>query len=76
MHRIALLLELAEDEAEQIVAAISATEVRFAGLQLAEVLDLMRGGAPVLGADAIIAHDVCSDGVLYAGGAKFKLVRL
>lgn len=75
MRRVALFLDLIDDEADLVIAAISETPVRFAGLTLAEVVDLSMADAPSGTQDMAIAHDVRSDGALYAGEPKFHLVR-
>lgn len=75
MRRVALFLDLIDDEADLVIAAVSETSVRFAGLTLAEVVALSMAEAPSNSADMTIAHDVRSDGALYAGTPKFHLVR-
>jgi hypothetical protein len=71
-----LLLELLEDEAKQVINAVSATEVRFGGLRFDEVVELGTAGAPPLGPDIAIGHEACSDGVIYAGGSTYSLSRM
>ncbi|KQM86408.1 hypothetical protein ASE67_11350 [Sphingomonas sp. Leaf23] len=75
MRRVALFLDLIDDEADLVIAAVSETPVRFAGLTLAEVVQLSISDAPSGTPDMTIAHDVRSDGALYAGDPKFHLVR-
>lgn len=76
MRRVTLLPELFEDEADQVIDAVSATQVRFGGLSLREVAGLGMVGAPALGADIAIGYEACSDGVLYAGGPRYSLARM
>lgn len=76
MRRVTLLLELLEDEAEQIIDAVSATDIRFGGLRFGEVIELSMASAPPLGPDIAIGHEACSDGVIYAGGSRYSLSRM
>ena len=76
MRRVTLLLELLEDEADQVIEAVSATQVRFGGLSLQEIAELGMAGAPPLGPDVAVGHEASSDGVLYAGGSRYSLARM
>lgn len=69
MRRVTLLLELMEDEAEQLFTAVSATDVRFGGFTLNELMDTSSQGLPA-GRDGSVGHHACSDGVLYQGGPR------
>jgi len=74
MQRVAILLELIEDEAAEVITAISSTKVRFAGLPLDEILALTLASATKPPeADATIAHEICSDGARYVGGQMYSL---
>lgn len=74
MQRVSILLDLIGDEAEQVVAAIASTGVRFAGLPFDEIWAMTMASASSPPApDSIIAHEARSDGAVYAGKAKFKL---
>ncbi len=76
MRRVTLLLELLDDEAEQVIQAVSATSVRFGGVTLEKIVKLGMECAPPLKADMAIGHEACSDGAIYAGGPKYSLARL
>lgn len=76
MRRVTLLLELLEDEADQVIDAVSATSVRFGGLSLREVAEIGVIGAPPLPVDVAVCHEACSDGALYVGGPRYSLGRL
>lgn len=75
MRRVALLLDLSDDEADLVIAAISATSVRFAGLQLDEVIQMAMAVGPAGGPDMSIAHEVRSDGAMYLGEPRYALSR-
>lgn len=75
MRRVSLLLDLVDDEADLVVQAVSATPVRFGGLTLSQVLEMLSEDRPSGPPDMTIVHDARSDGALYAGAPQFRLVR-
>lgn len=75
MRRVALFLDLTDDEADLVIAAVAETSVRFAGLRLDEVIELSMAGAPSGNADMSVAHDVRSDGAMYLGEPRYILTR-
>lgn len=76
MRRVTLLLEVLDDEAEQVIAAISGTGVRFGGMLLSDLLAAGMAGAPTGMPDAAIGHHAASDGILYAGGPRYSVAKL
>lgn len=76
MQRVTLFIELLDDEATQVIAAISQTDVRFGSLKLDELLDMnMSVASAPPHPDAAILHSARSDGACYAGDAVFDVHR-
>ena len=62
MRRIVLVLELMEDEADKVVEAVSATDVRFRGCKLNDAVHIMLDATTPPDEHGNVAHHFTSDG--------------
>lgn len=67
MHRVNLILELADDEVQHVVDAVSASKVRFSSFRLGELLQMMRDELPEGREGQTVTHQVISDGLAFVG---------
>lgn len=72
MRRVALLLEMSESEAVQIIRAVSATPVRFGKRRLDDLIAAaMEAATNCVDSGSSMSHEVCSDWALAEGGSLF-----
>lgn len=63
MKRVAIILELADDEVGRAINALSQTSIRFAGMTAKDLMETLAGGRPPQPEDTSIIHTMISDGL-------------
>jgi hypothetical protein len=72
LKRVVLVLDINDDEAALIEAAISTTKVRFGGMTLSGLLEASRAGSPNR-TDGAEVHYALSEGSAYLGSRPLRL---
>lgn len=75
MHRVALFLELTDDEAAKVIEAVSAIDVWFGGVTLGQLLEGARTSTAAALEGAAVLHTARSEGAAAAGEPVFEAVR-
>ena len=67
MKKVALVLEMTDDEAEIAIQVLSETKIRFGGETLGKLIEMNMANMPPQDETRILTHAFMSEGMQYIG---------